>query len=143
MIKHNYKELKIWQKARSLNKRMFLLSESFDSKYNYTLSYQMTKSSLSVMSNIAEGSAMGINANFIRFLGIAMGSLCELESQLIASQDLDLVDFPTYECLANEIEELKKMITGFEKSIINKTNQIIQINYGRKSENLFSDYLSS
>ena len=117
MIKHNYRELKIWQKARILNKEVFLITDLFGSKYAFTLSYQMTKSSLSVMSNIAEGSAFGSESNFLRYLGISMGSLCELESQLIASHDLELIVKSKYEILITDIEELKKMITGFMKTI--------------------------
>jgi four helix bundle protein len=94
--------------------------DSFPEKYKYSLIHQICKSSLSVMSNIAEGSALGSDANFLKFLNISMGSLCELESQIIASFDLEIIDHDLYTELSNEIEELKKMIIGFIKSVKKK-----------------------
>ena len=77
-----FEELQIWQKARELVKTIYKFSLSAPFKKDYSLSDQTRRSSVSVMSNIAEGFERGSNTEFIQFLYIAKGSAGEVRTQL-------------------------------------------------------------
>ncbi|MFC6996213.1 four helix bundle protein [Rufibacter roseus] len=87
---HNFKELKIWQEAMTLAKKVFELSASFPANEKYGLTSQINRSAVSVPSNIAEGAGRGSDKEFIQFLNIARGSAFELETQLLFYKALAL-----------------------------------------------------
>ena len=122
---HNYQEMKIWQKAVELSVSIYRLTDSFPKSERYNLIIQMRKSAVSIASNIAEGSGRASNKDFERFLGIALGSSFELQTQVIISSKLTLLTEAEFEKLNENIEELKKMIWGFKKSIsVGKPNLV-------------------
>ena len=114
---HNYQELKIWQRAVDLSVTIYELTSSFPDTEKYNLILQMRKSVVSIASNIAEGSGRGTDKDFVRFLSIALGSSFELQTQLIISERLKIIDEEKFENIDGSIEELKKMIWGFKKSL--------------------------
>ncbi len=81
--KQNYKDLLIWQKGLDLVVQVYLLADKFPNAETYGLKGQMQRAAVSVPSNIAEGQARGsTNAEFSRFIRIALGSLAEVDTQL-------------------------------------------------------------
>jgi four helix bundle protein len=116
-IKHNFKELKIWQKSRILAKELFLLTRKFPKDERYELVSQMRRAAISIPSNIAEGAGRNSNREFRRFLDIALSSAYELETQLIISSDLGYVSEEEWFNINSLIEEIQKMIIGFRRSI--------------------------
>ena len=114
---HNFKELTVWQKARKLNKSVYTLSEKLPADEKFGLTSQIRRSSVSISSNIAEGSSRASDKDFGRFLRIAIGSSFELETQLILSSDLDLLNEKEVDQLILEINEVQKMLRGLEKKI--------------------------
>ncbi len=73
----------------------------------------MQRSSVSIPANIAEGCGRGTDADFARFLQIAMGSASELEYHLLLAHDLSFLDQPQYEQLNSELTEIKRMLNSF------------------------------
>lgn len=71
---------------------------------------QMRRASVSVPSNIAEGGGRRTDKEFVHFLGIAHGSICELETQLYVSVELEFTDFDKIDFVTNEITEIQKML---------------------------------
>ena len=122
-MKHNYKELKMWQKARRNNLAVYNLSKKFPKEELYSLTNQLRRSITSVTSNIAEGSGYDSPAQFVRFLQIAQGSLCEAECQLILAFDLGYINKDELDQILVDVEEQKKIIYGFVKSI-KKSNKM-------------------
>ena len=116
-MKHNYKELKMWQKARRNNLAVYNLTKKFPKDELYSLTNQLRRSITSVTSNIAEGSGYDSPAQFIRFLQIAQGSLCEAECQLILAFDLGYISKEELDQVSADLEEQKKITHGFVKSI--------------------------
>ncbi|MCB9225492.1 MAG: four helix bundle protein [Crocinitomicaceae bacterium] len=114
---HNYKELKIWQKSMELAKAVLFLAKEFPEEYKYSLTSQMTRSSISIPTNIAEGSARTTNKDFSRFLDLAQGSACELETQLILSSEIEIIDQDKFIELKENINEIQKMIRGFKQNL--------------------------
>lgn len=88
---HNFKELHIWQRSRTLAKLVYALTSKFPGTEQYGFVSQINRASLSISSNIAEGAGRNNDKDFKRFLDIAIGSAFELESQLIISVDLGFV----------------------------------------------------
>ena len=121
-IKHNYKELKVWQKSRVFVKNLFLLTKQYPNDERFELVSQMRRAAISIPSNIAEGSGRNSNKDFRRFLNIAITSAYELETQIIISFDLGYISEGEFNNKSNDIQEIQKMIFGFRKSLsIKKT----------------------
>ena len=89
---HRFKDLKVWQKARELVPLVYSLTNQFPAKERFGLITQINRSAVSIPSNIAEGAGRNSNKEFNNFLGIAIGSSCELETQLIVAGDLDYLN---------------------------------------------------
>jgi four helix bundle protein len=117
---HNIKELKIWKKAIDLATDVYKITARFPPEEKYNLTSQIRRSAVSVPSNIAEGAGRNTNKEFCHFLGIANGSSYELQTQLIISRNLNLVD-DNVDTLLDEIDQLQKMNYTLQKSL---TSQI-------------------
>ncbi|WP_107851321.1 four helix bundle protein [Oceanimonas marisflavi] len=90
MRKHH--NLDVWKGAMRLVTDVYQLTSHFPESERFGLISQMRRCAVSVPSNIAEGAARGSNADFLRFLYIARGSLSELETQLLISAQLNFTD---------------------------------------------------
>jgi four helix bundle protein len=112
--RHNFRELKIWQEAMKIVKSVYSLTSNLPSEEKFGLISQINRCSISIPSNIAEGSGRTSNKEFIHFLNISISSSFELETQLILANDLFNTDS---EEIIEKINELQKMIVGFKKSL--------------------------
>lgn len=112
-----FSDLKVWQRAMRLTEEVYRLSAKFPKNETYGLVSQIQRSAVSLPSNIAEGHGRNSKKEFHRFLGIALGSLAELETQLILAQRLDYL---TEEEVISSLEisdEVGKMLKGLQKSL--------------------------
>ena len=82
----NHKDLEVWKQAMDLVDDIYGLSRHFPPEEPYGLTNQMRRPAVSVPSNIAEGAARGGKREFMQFLSIALGSLSELETQVLIAQ---------------------------------------------------------
>ena len=108
-----FEELQIWQKARELVKAIYKITMSDKFKKDYSLSDQIRRSSVSVMSNIAEGFERGSNTEFVQFLYIEKGSAGEVRTQLYIAYDLKYIDDQVFESASRMSIELSKGISRF------------------------------
>lgn len=113
----DYKTLVVWQKAHQLVLDVYRASRQFPDDELYGLISQIRRSSSSIPTNIAEGCGRGTNADLRRFLQIGMGSAFELEYQILLAYDLDYLDKTLADKLSEQTVEVKKMLTGFIKSL--------------------------
>ena len=79
----DYKDLDAWKQAILLVEDIYRISISFPKEELFGLTSQMRRAAVSIPSNLSEGSARNSNKEFAQFLHIALGSLAELETQLI------------------------------------------------------------
>lgn len=107
-----HKDLDVWKKSVLLVTSIYELTKSFPKDEIYGITNQIRRSAVSVSSNIAEGSARQGNKKFIHFLYISLGSLSELETQLIISNNLKYISDSSFKRMMNNLDEIGKMLTG-------------------------------
>ena len=112
-----YRDLKVWQAAMRLAEEVYRLSAKFPKHETYGLVSQIQRSAVSLPSNIAEGHGRNSNKEFNHFLGIALGSLAELETQLILAQRFNYLTEEEVNPPLQISEEIGKMLKGLQKSI--------------------------
>jgi four helix bundle protein len=110
---HNFKKLSILVNAMSLVKDVYLLTSNFPKEEKFGLISQINRCSISIPSNIAEGSSRSSNKEFSHFIKIALGSLFELETQIILSSDFKMINDQDSKLILDKITTLQKMINGF------------------------------
>ena len=88
---HNYKKLDVWKESVNLVTEIYLLTDNFPDKEKFGLVSQINRCAVSIPSNIAEGAGRSSKKEFSLFLGYALGSSFELETQLIISNNLNLI----------------------------------------------------
>ena len=116
-MRHNFLNLEVWKRSRNLVKEIYLSSQKFPSEEKFGLTSQLRRSAISVPSNISEGCGRGTVPQLKNFLDIAIGSLCELETQVYLSFDLGYIKLELSQKLLDEITQIRKMILGFQKSL--------------------------
>ena len=82
----NHKDLKVWEKSIDLAEEIYKITKNFPKEELYGITSQIRRAAVSISANIAEGAARNSNKEFIQFLYIALGSLSELETELIISK---------------------------------------------------------
>ena len=110
----SFENLEVWQRSCRLAVEICKLLK--DCK-EYALKDQMSRSAISIASNIAEGAERGSKAEFIRFLNIAKGSAAELRTQVYIASKLGVIipDEQAIE-LISELKEISNMLQGLIKS---------------------------
>ena len=113
----SYRDLKVWQKSMDLTVRTYEITRGFPSEERYGLTSQMRRSAASVPANIAEGRERRSTGEFLQFLGIARGSLAELETFLTLSERLRLIRSEIGDSLMGECAEINRMLESLMHSL--------------------------
>lgn len=108
----NFKDLRIWQESITLAKLVYTLADQLPEKERFGLRSQLTRACVSVASNIAEGSRRKSTKDLVHFLGIALGSLSETETQLIIARE---VGFLKEEQILSAISVIDSISRGIVK----------------------------
>lgn len=116
MVK-DYKQLDVWQKSIDLVDHIYQVTLAFPKEEIYGLSSQMRRSSVSIASNIAEGSARHGIKEFVQFIGIARGSLAELETQMIIAGRRSYVAKDKSDVIGAYILDINKMLTKLTQAL--------------------------
>ena len=114
----------VWQKSRTLAKNIFLLVSDFPREERFELVNQIRRATISIPSNIAEGTGRNSDKDFCRFLDIALSSAYELETQIILSYDLDYLTEKVFNDITTDVQEVQKMLFGLKRSLT-KTEKLI------------------
>jgi len=115
-----YEKLNVWQESMELVTEIYILVKKLPKEELFSLSDQIRRSAISVPSNIAEGSSRNSKKEFIQFLYIALGSLCELETQLQICINIGYLN--NLEEIFVKTEKIKKMLNALISSL-KKVNQ--------------------
>src|SRR5271157_5796492 len=115
----SYRDLVAWQKSMDLAESIYSCTRSFPREEMYGIISQMRRTVASVPSNIAEGQARNSSGEFRQFLGIARGSVAELETWILLCERLGYLDSGGSEKLLANCGEVQKLLAGLKKSLKN------------------------
>lgn len=114
MATYNFQDLKVWQRAMDLAEEAYSIAKQLPKTEQFALSDQIRRCAISVPSNIAEGQKRLSNKETVQFSSIALGSLGELQTQLLLCKRIYSMDTNG---LVNECEQITKMLTALVKSL--------------------------
>jgi four helix bundle protein len=112
-----HKDLDVWKEAMALAKGIYELTRDFPKEETYGLVSQIRRAAVSIPSNLAEGAARNSNKEFIQYLYVSLGSLAELETQLLLSRDLG---YAQNEEINERVERVRKLLLGLIKYLKGK-----------------------
>ena len=113
----NFRDLKVWEKAHKLTLDVYRSTKEFPSEERFGITSQIRRASASISANIAEGCGRASDADFARFLQIAMGSACEVEYHTLLARDLNLLNQDNYQLINDQVCEVKRMLASFLKKL--------------------------
>ena len=116
----SYRDLKVWQRAMDMTVRTYEITRRFPAEEQYGLVSQMRRAAASVPANIAEGQARRSPKEFLQMLGIARGSLAELETFVSLSERLGLIGSEIGGSVLEECAEINRMINGLMRALSNR-----------------------
>jgi four helix bundle protein len=117
MSEFSFRDLAVWQRGIDLSTKIYELTRGFPSSEKYGLCSQIRRAAVSVPANIAEGRGRGSTKDFLRFLGIAQGSLAEVATFVVIAEKLGYLQRSSSNEITLEIEELTKMLYGLQRSL--------------------------
>ena len=112
-----HRDLDVWKKSIDLVTLIYKYTADYPKDEMYGLTSQIRRCAVSIPSNIAEGSARTTRKDFSHFLAIALGSVAELETQLIISKNLNYLPETVLNELMPELISIRRMTLGLRKSI--------------------------
>jgi four helix bundle protein len=115
----DFKKLLVWEKAHALMLAVHHLAKSIRRSYDIALRSQMNRAALSIPTNIVEGRRQASDAEFARFLRIALNSGFELEYHLIAARDIGAISASESDYLISQVIEVRKMLHGLIRRLAN------------------------
>ena len=114
---HNYNNLQIWQQAMDLVEDIYILTASFPTDEKFGLASQMNRAAVSIPSNIAEGAGRNSDKDFAHFISIAIGSLYELNTQIVLSERLGYINQTQSQELQKKLDNLQRTSVSFKSKL--------------------------
>lgn len=111
----SHKDLLVWRKSVDMVVRIYAETVNWPREEQYGLTSQIRRAAVSIPSNIAEGAGRTGQKEFSRFLSIAMGSLAEVETQLVIAERLGFARNPAD--LDESLQEIRRMLVGLNKNL--------------------------
>lgn len=113
----DFKDLRVWEEAHGLVLDAYRATAGFPKAELYGLTGQVRRAAASIPANIAEGCGRGGEAEFARFLQIAMGSASELKYHLLLARDLRFLAEGDYEPLLERLTRTKRMLNSLIQAV--------------------------
>jgi four helix bundle protein len=109
----DFRKLDVWIKAHACTLAIYKATRSFPKEEKFGITSQLQRACVSVSTNISEGCGRNGDKELKRFLEIAMGSASETEYLILLARDLQYCDETTFQKLADDITEVKRMLASF------------------------------
>jgi four helix bundle protein len=116
-VGRSYRDLVVWRKSIDLAEKVYGVTRNFPKEETYGLIQQARRAAVSVSANIAEGQGRNGRKEFIQFVGIARGSLTELQTHLVLAGKLGYLHETILEKILVDSEEVYKMLNGLKKGL--------------------------
>jgi four helix bundle protein len=115
----SFTDLDAWKKGHQLVLVIYKTTDNFPDKERFGLTSQMRRCVVSITSNIAEGFSRRGNKEKIQFYYISLGSITELQNQLIISRDIGFLDEKTFKNIAEQTTVVQKIVNGLIRATKN------------------------
>lgn len=113
----SFRDLDVWKLAVGLAKEIYLITARFPASELYGLTNQLRRAAISIPSNIAEGQGRHSNKVFRQYLDVAIGSLGELETQLIIAKEINYITSEELDPMVTNFDRVRKMIRSLYRNI--------------------------
>jgi four helix bundle protein len=113
----SFTQLNVWQKAHQLVINIYLITKTFPVDERFGITDQMRRAAVSITSNISEGFNRKSKKEKTQFYYISLGSLSELENQLLICKDIGYLSPKDFNSLASDCIPVGKMLNGLIKSL--------------------------
>jgi four helix bundle protein len=117
MLEKPHKRLDVWKQSMELAQRIYRITSDFPPEEKFGLVSQMRRAAVSIPSNIAEGAARQGKREFNKFLGIARGSLSELDTQVELSVLLGYLSHEATGELSGQLTRIDQMLAGLIRKL--------------------------
>ena len=117
-----HKDLDVWKLSIEFVTEIYNLTKDFPKEEQFGLTNQIRRAAVSVPSNIAEGAGRRSDKEFLQFLYISLGSIQEIDTQLLISLNLNYLTKSEYEILLTKLDQISKMLSGLIKSVKERLN---------------------
>lgn len=118
----SFEKLNVWVNSKELVTEIYKLTRNFPDEEKFGLTNQLRRASISIASNLAEGTSRQTNKDKAHFSTMAFSSLMEVLNQLIIAKDLNYISDSDYKNLRTHIEKKSNMLNALRKSQLNKLN---------------------
>ena len=113
----SYRELEIWQLSMDLAEECYRATNGFPKEELFGMTSQIRRAAASIPANIAEGQGREHTKEFLRHLSVARGSLMELETHLMLSHRVGLIDQVKADRILTQTERISRMLSGLRKAL--------------------------
>jgi four helix bundle protein len=113
----DFRNLKVWQRAHSLTLDVHRITADFPKNEQFGVTSQLRRACASIAANLAERCARASDADFARFVNMALGSASETDYHLLLARDFKYLDEAIYQSLFAQISEVKRMLNSFERTL--------------------------
>jgi|RifOxyC2_1024027.scaffolds.fasta_scaffold94992_1 four helix bundle protein len=113
----SFRDLNVWKLSIELVKDIYQVTAKYPPVEIYGLTNQLRRAAISIPSNIAEGQGRNSFKEFKQFIAIALGSLAELETQLIISHEIEYLNREDFSNLSESLDNIRKMLKALASSL--------------------------
>lgn len=117
----SFTDLNAWKRAHDLTCTIYRSTQKFPKEERYGLTNQIRRAALSISSNIAEGFSRRTSSDKKQFYYIALGSLTEVQNQILVARDLQYINKELFSIIASKTIVVSKLINGLLKSSTSHT----------------------
>lgn len=117
MKTYSFEKLEVWKKAKDLTVDIYQLTKHFPDEEKFGLVSQLRRASVSIASNIAEGSSRNTPKDQQRFYTIAYSTTIEVMNHIIIANEIDLIQSDVYIAIRKQLETITKMINSLHDSL--------------------------
>jgi four helix bundle protein len=124
MYVFSFEKLEVWLEAKEFSKMIYDITSNFPDTEKFGLTSQLRRASISIASNIAEGSARKSYKDKAHFTTMAFGSAVEVLNQLIISFELNFVSEVNYLKIREKLESITNKLNALRNYQIDKSEEI-------------------
>ncbi len=115
----SFEKLTVWIDSKELIKQIYLVTKQFPNEEKFGLTSQLRRASVSVASNLAEGTSRNTNKDKAHFTTLSFSSLMEVLNQIIISYELDFIEENEYSKIRTAIEKIANKLNALCKAQLN------------------------